>query len=232
MRRRILVFLALFSFLWISIPRPVSAQDNTPIPETSTPAPDETGLPVIVTPAAVGLSFPENGAALSGVVEIKGTAAFAWDLSFSYADDPSGTWFILAQSMEPVSDGILATWDTTSISDGLYVLRLNVSAADGLQDFKINARVSNYPALETPTPALTLTTTSIPVSTQAVLTEATVTTTYTPGPSPTIPPPLPPNPASLDPREITVNFGKGVLGVTVLFVASGLLLFLGRKLHP
>jgi hypothetical protein len=223
MHRRILVFLVFFSFLWISIPQSVSAQDITPTHEVSTP--------VAVTPAAGGFSSPENGATLSGAVEIRGTAASAWDLSFSYTDDPSGTWFTLAQSTEPVSDGILGSWDTTSITDGSYILRLDVSAADGLQDFRINVRVRNYSVVETPTAAPTLTIAPVPVSTQVVLTETTVTTTYTPGPSPTIPPPLPPNPATLDPRDITVNFGKGVFGVVALFLVAGLLLFLGRKLH-
>jgi hypothetical protein len=220
----------------MAIPRPVSAQDITPTPDGSTPA-AATELPVAITPAAGGISSPENDATLSGAVEIKGTALSGWNLSFSYADNSSGTWFTLAQSPDPFSDAILATWDTTTISDGAYVLWLHVSAADGVQDFKINVRVRNYSQLETPTSVATptLPPTSTPISTLASGADATFTATVivtdTPVSSPTISAPLPPNPATLDPRDIAVTFGKGVLGVVILFVTSGLLLFLGRKLH-
>lgn len=235
MHRKILILFVTFSLLWISIPRPVSAQDLTPTPDGSTPA-VATELPVAATPATGGFSSPEDGAILSGAIEIKGTALFGWNLSFSYADDSSGTWFTLAQSPDPVSDAILATWDTTTISDGAYILRLHVSAADGVQDFKINVRVRNYSQLETPTlaatPTLSPTSTlisALPTEGKATFTAAAA--TYTPIPSPTISPPLPLNPAILAPRDVAVTFGKGVLGVVILFITSGMLLFLGRKLH-
>lgn len=231
MRLRSIVFLTFLSFLWILIPRAVSAQEITPTPEEFTPA-AATELPVAVTPATGGFSSPVDGATLSGLVEIKGTALSSWDLSFSYSDDSSGTWFALAQSADPISDGIFATWDTTGITDGMYILRLHVSAADGPQDFKINVRVQNYSQAESPTPLVTATIVSSPAPTLvSAAVEASATPSYTPAPSPTAPAPLPPNPATLDSRDIAVTFGKGVLGIALVFISAGLLLFLGRKLH-
>ena len=238
--RRCLPFLTiLFAFLllWMFIPQPVSAQEVTSTPEPLTPAPAWTELPGTVPPASGGISSPGKGAVLSGVVEIRGTALSAWDLSFSYTDDSTGTWFPLAQSADPVSAGTLATWDTTTISDGFYVLRLHVSAADAMQDFKVNVRVGNYSSAETATSTPTVTpastSTAVPVftSTSTSLAEATIQATLTPVLSPTMSAPLPPNPATLNPQDVAVNFGKGALGVAALFVFFGLLLSLGRKLR-
>jgi hypothetical protein len=226
-----LVFLLLFAVLWMSVPQVVFAQENTPTPESPTSALAGTELPVAVTPAAGGIFSPGNGADLSGVVEIRGTTLSAWDLSFSYLDDPTGTWFSLAQSGDPVSDGTLATWDTTAITDGFYVLRLHISSADALQDFKLNVRVRNYSPIETATPVLTSTAAPVFTSAPTSVAKATSTSTFTPAPSPTMPGPLPPNPATLNPQEIAVNFGEGVLAVTALFAFFGLLLTISRKIR-
>ena len=223
-----LVLLLAFFTLWMSIPQPASAQDAIATPEPTITASVGTELPSLVTPASVGISAPGNGANLSGVVVVSGTTLSAWDLSFSYADDPTGTWFPLAQSSDPVSAGTLTSWDTTTITDGFYVLRLHVSAVDGSQYFKVNVRVRNYSPVETAT--LTLTPTAAPTFT-LVPVIATATATFTPAPTPTIPAPLPPNPATLSTQEIVVNFGKGAFGVIALFAFFGVLLSLSRKLR-
>lgn len=232
----LLVPLLTLSILWMSIPQGVSAQEVTSTPELLTPAPAGTELSGTVTPAAVGISSPLDGAVLSGVVDLRGTTFSAWDLSFSYQDDPTGAWFPLAQSSDPVSEGSLATWDTTAITDGFYVLRLRVSAADGSQVFKINVRVLNYSPVETATPTLTATLTVTPTSNPIISPagsgmEATIAATLTPAVSPTMSGPLPPNPAMLSPQAIAVNFGKGVLAVIALFVFFGLLLSISRKVR-
>lgn len=221
-------FLLLYFSLWMSIPQTVSAQESTVTPEPPTPAPAETGLPVTAIPASVGLFAPENGAILSGVVEISGAALSAWDLSFSYADDSTGTWFTLAQSGEPVPAGTLANWDTTTLTDGFYVLRLHVVSSDAAQDFKVNVRIQNDAPIETaiPSPTLTvtptLTTTALSPDPGAM--DVTATVTLTPAPSPTLSGPLPPNPATLHPQEILIQLGKGALAVLVVFALGGLFL--------
>jgi hypothetical protein len=226
--------LVLLSFLaWMFLPRPVSAQELTPTPGALTPAPGGTGLPVTGVPAAGGFGSPENGASLSGAVDVIATAQAAWKLDFSYADDPTGAWFPLAESANPVANEVLTTWDTTALTDGLYLLRLRVSAADGMQAFKLTVRVRNYSPPETATPTLTLTATQTLTptltSTPTPLPEATATATFTPVPSPTLPAPLPPNPAMLNPKEILSYLGQGVLAVFVVFGVAGLAWSLRRK---
>jgi hypothetical protein len=230
-RSTFLAFLFALCCLWMFIPQPVSAQQATATLEPPTPA--GTSLSVIATPASVGVFAPENGAILSGVVEISGAVLSAWSLSFSYADDPTSTWFSLAQSGEPVSAGILATWDTTTLTDGFYVLRLHVSSADAAQDFKVNVCIQNDAPIETATPSPTLTVT--PTLTPAVLStapnasDATLTVALTPSPSPTLSGPLPPNPATLNQQDILMQLGKGALAVAVFFAFGGLVLKVRRR---
>ncbi len=210
--------LLVLTLLWVPVPRPVSAQEVTPAP-----APGDL--------AAGGISSPGNDESLSGIVIISGTAPSAWDLSFSFAENPVDAWFPIAQSTEPVFAGALASWDTTTITDGFYVLRLRLSGTEAAQDFKINLRVRNYSPAETATPGPTLTV--LPTSTSLPNPEIVVaaTATFTPAPSPTMPGPLSPNPAVLKPEAIALNFGKGAFGVAVVFVFFGLLFSLSRKLR-
>lgn len=225
MRMRFLA-LALFC-VGLSWPRLVAAQEVTATPEPATPAPGSTSLPGTGLPAAGSLSFPENGADLSGTVNLTGTTLAAWRLDFSYADDPTGAWFPLAEATEPVSGGLLATWDTTALTDGFYSLRLRVLMADGHQDTLVKLRIRNYSSFETVTPTVTLTPTETATATPAP--PATITVTPTPPPSPTPRGPLPPNPASLAPGEILLQLGKGSLAVLVVFAVAGLAWALRRK---
>jgi hypothetical protein len=223
--RKSLLLLALL-VLWINLPQPASAQETSPTPGTPAPAETEGGLPAEVTPLPPGISDPLPNAILGGVASISGSAPSAWDLSFAYSDDTTGTWFPIASSPDPLSGGAFADWDTTDITDGFYILRLRVFSADAIQEFTVNIRVRNYTPLDTPTPSATFTLTSTPPATP--LPTFTPTVTFTPALSPT---PLPPNPATLNPNEIALNFGKGALGVTAVFAFFGLLLMVSRKLR-
>ena len=101
---------------------------------------------------------PRPGDVLQGVVKIAGSddvpGFVSTEVSFSYADDPTGTWFLIAASVQPVTNDSLATWDTTVITDGDYVLRLRVYLTDGNSRETIlsGLRVRNYTPVETPTP--------------------------------------------------------------------------------
>jgi len=228
MFRRLLPFI--FLLLWMFLPQLVSAQEATPTPGELTPASDGTNLPVTGTPAGLAFLSPENGASLSGSVEITANVLSAWALDFSYAADQTGAWFPLAQSIDPASTGtLLTTWDTTALTDGFYVLRLRIFAVDGgvADQVRVNVRIRNYSMLETSTPTqiLTPTLTSTPMP-QA---QATVTSTFTPAPSPTLRGPLQPNPAELSPQEIFLYLGKGSLAVVVVFGFSGLIWALRRR---
>jgi hypothetical protein len=173
------------------------------------------GDPVIVV--------PRPGDVLQGVVTIIGTTdvtGFVSDeVSFTYADDPTGTWFLIAMNSQPVFNDTLATWDTTVITDGDYVLRLRVYLTDGSSREALvsGLRVRNYTPVETPTP--------IPPAQEATHLP-TVTPTTTPFPTPTI---LPRNPATLAPTDVSASLLYGGLVAILTFVIIGFYFWLRRK---
>ena len=217
--------------LWVCVPKPVSAQDATATPAAGTFTETVIVSSASITPLVDGIFLPAEGAVLSGVVNVSGTALSAWDLAFSYQNNPTGTWFVLFQSSGQVSDGVLVTWDTSAVTDGNYVLRLRVHTESGSQDFLVNVFVNNSSPTDVVTP--------VPLTTDAA--ESTQVLIITPLPSsepeisptpfisPTSPPPLPPNPAVLDPGNIFIYLGKGVLAVVVIFGLSGFIMSLRRK---
>ncbi len=81
------------------------------------------------------IDSPASGETVSGVVEIRGTAAepgmMRFRFEFGYDPDPTGTWFLVFEGTEPVRNGLLGTWDTSTISEGNYALRLTAYFADG-----------------------------------------------------------------------------------------------------
>lgn len=224
MPKRLLALLLLF--LWMPWPQPGAAQQVSPTPQALTLTPGEAQPVTDLTPAPPGLSAPPAESTLSGIVTISGSAPAAWELAFAYQNDPTGTWFPLAASSDPLTGDILPAWDTTAITDGFYILRLRILAADSAQDYLVNIRIRNYSATETPTPAATSTITPTPSLTP--LPTVTPTASYTPALPPT---PLPANPAVLQTSEIAIHFGKGALVVSSVFAFFGLLLALSKKLR-
>ena len=82
------------------------------------------------------ITSPAPGSAVQGIVTIRGSANHpsfvAFDLAFSYADDPTQTWFLLGPTVEsPVQDDALGLWDTSRVSPGSYILRLRVFLSTG-----------------------------------------------------------------------------------------------------
>jgi hypothetical protein len=87
-------------------------------------------------PGYAEITVPEPGSSVQGIVTVHGSAnhpSFAsYDLTFSYAEDATGTWFATGPSVtSPVVDGALGLWDTSQISPGRYVLRLRVLLSTG-----------------------------------------------------------------------------------------------------
>jgi hypothetical protein len=121
--------------------------------------------------AAPSIVNPAEGQALQGVVQIIGSTNvdgfLSAELAFAYADDVTGTWFLIASPAAPVTSGLLAEWDTSSITDAAYVLRLRVFRQDGssLETRVTGLRVRNYLPVETPTP--TLAPTALPTASPA-----------------------------------------------------------------
>ncbi|MBI4671209.1 MAG: hypothetical protein HY741_06020 [Chloroflexi bacterium] len=87
------------------------------------------------TPPNPSISAPLSGAAVSGTVEIEGTAAGP-DFGFykvEYKAPGSTTWvWVDGETHDtPVTDDVLATWDVTKLPAGVYALRVLAADAGG-----------------------------------------------------------------------------------------------------
>jgi hypothetical protein len=201
---------ALLLLLFVFTSRPVNAQEGTQV--------------IISTPA--------EGQIVQGVTTIAGTVSAlgfsSYELAFSYADDPTQTWFVFANSSEPVYEGQLGVWDTTSLTDGDYFLRLQAFMLDGtIQEMTVpGLRVRNYTAVPTST--------FTPTATAIVQFAAPTARMVAPEPAtaiPSLPTPtfLPPNPASFRAASILGALGRGAVLALLLFAGFGLLLRLRRE---
>jgi len=130
-----------------------------------------------------GITQPTSGESISGVVEVHGTAVhpnyLRYELAFLQQDVPGAEWIVFAEGSEPVSDGVLAIWDTTVgrtagapvFPDGRYQLRLRVVKTDFNYDeyFVTDLVIQNDGPTPTPTPdetAVALTATAAAIPTQ------------------------------------------------------------------
>ncbi|RME87283.1 MAG: hypothetical protein D6770_09730 [Anaerolineae bacterium] len=179
------------------------------------------------TAGGIAIVAPSEGEVIFGAVPIIGTTDvegfLSMEIAFAFADDPA-TWFVIWSSDQPVRDGPLTTWDTTTLTDGRYTLRLRVFLEDGstLETFVKDLRVQNTTPTETPTP------TDTPPPTATVPLPSTpqpATLTPTPYPTPT---PLPLNPATLTPDDFLLGLERGVLITLLSFLVIGLILRLRR----
>lgn len=87
-------------------------------------------------PGYAEITQPVPGSVLEGIVTLRGSANHpsftSYDLAFTYANDTTGTWFIIGSpATTPVVDGPLGLWDTSTVSPGIYVLRLRVYLSTG-----------------------------------------------------------------------------------------------------
>ena len=154
-----------------------------------------------------GITTPQSGDAISGVVVVEGTAVhpdyLRFELSFMYLDAPNPEWIVFAEGSEPVINGTLAIWDTevgrnvnaAIFPDGRYQLRLRVVKTDYNYDefFLTEIVIANDGPTPTPTldpTAVSLTATAIsilpaPASDESGFQQATPLPSLTPFPSPT-----------------------------------------------
>lgn len=161
---------------------------------------------------------------LRGVVQIQGTAdapGFASaDLAFAYQSDETNTWFPIAEIDQPVSNGGLGPWDTSTISDGDYLLRLRVNSLAGTQlEAKVKVQVRNYTSPVLTAPSATPTEPPPVDVPTAMLVVASATP---PAIAPAAPTPLPVNPAAISENAVYAGFARGALLVTALVLMAGI----------
>ena len=186
----------------------------------------------------IRITVPASGETLRGLVNVMGTSAadgFASsELSFAYASDivPEGgsasTWFLIYQTDSPVTDGLLAAWDTSLVTDGEYHLRLRVALQDGsiLESLVTGLRIRNQLPTETPAPTFT------PPGLEPIPVSSPLPPTSMPAPTSTrlpTPTPLPPNPASLTDSQIYAFLLRAILATFLAFIIIAIILRLRRS---
>lgn len=121
-----------------SIPTPTSTpkipQALTPTPSPPTPTPTTTPAPLPECPnPRARLTYPTVNAVLNGVVQILGSAEIEnFDYyKLEFRSQEALEWAFLRRAEEPVADGILGVWDTSSLPTGTYWLRLVVIDVSG-----------------------------------------------------------------------------------------------------
>lgn len=195
-------------FLFLFVLFLVAAQESPPVAIIS-PAPDE---------------ILRGQVTITGKVDVPSFVSV--QLDFSYASNPTNTWFTIQTFSQPVADSTLATWDTTSITDGDYVLRLRVNFEDStFQEVTVPIKIGND-VLPTPTfePTSTLEPETVLIPTPFLL-AASPTPTDVPRSTPTA---LPSNPASLGQNQIYASLGRGALVILGLFALAGLIIRVRR----
>lgn len=172
------------------------------------------------------VTAPEPGAVLRGRITIRANLLdgnwLRYELEFAYQEDPTQTWFPIAQSEQPPATDLLAVWDTTVITDGTYRLRLRVLLKDGrvLEQVIEQLRVRNYTPIETSTPEAFF---DSPTPTPPLPLQ-----TPTPAPTPT---PLPPNPLTLTPNTLLRTLARGGLAALGILALLGLLAGIRSRAH-
>ena len=86
----------------------------------------------LATPPNPTLTFPLSGMSVVGKVDVQGTAAGSdfsyYKVEYKMPGSTQWVWVDGQKHTTPVTDGTLATWDTTGLPNGVYALR--VLAAD------------------------------------------------------------------------------------------------------
>lgn len=186
--------------------------------------------------SGVEITAPSPGTPMQGTVTIEGSTIIegfiSWEITFGYASDSTGTWFLIAEGDEQIARGELTQWDTTTITDGNYNLRLTVYLQGGRREhFVVNhLRVRNYSPIETITPTPTLTSTPYTETPRPSLTP-TSTTQPSETPIPNTPTPLPTNPATITQSNISNSLIRGAAGALAAFVLIGLYLSIKKMLE-
>jgi len=125
-------------------PTPTATPDLSLTPTVEVPA---SPTPETAASIRAAILIPEEGATVSGPVEIQGVAEGAGFITYLVefapgAEPAPGDWQPVAvPSLQAVSGGLLARWDTTGLPPGVYTLRLRVfdaTASFVLDDVRVN----------------------------------------------------------------------------------------------
>lgn len=166
------------------------------------------------------IDSPHPGDVLQGVINVQGSTDVtdfqSADVAFSYEGDQSETWYLIQQSLDKVNQGVLASWDTTTIADGTYRLRIVVNQLNNhsVEMVVPNLRVRNYTPVETNTPELAKEdgvqqTLVLPTATRSIRPTSTD---------------LPVNPAQVTSVRFSFSLVQGIVYSGILFALLGIYL--------
>lgn len=117
---------------------PISSPPAT-VPRTSIPptTPSASSLPVGCVPGRRSIDSPTTGQILErGIFQVKGSANSEpfqrYKLELAPGANPNESkFFVLAEVQVPVTNGVLAEWNSATMPPGAYTLRLTVVKPDG-----------------------------------------------------------------------------------------------------
>jgi hypothetical protein len=171
------------------------------------------------------ISYPTDGATVSGAVEVRGVATHPnidfYQVRYAPGAGPTAdtqwTDFAIVEGQQ-VENDVLGTWDTTQLPDGQYTLALAVwgvnDANNPYTDFVLNLTVNNTNPPATPTPVQTPTEMPPPVTPTLGPTPTAVAVeqppTPTPRPTPTSQPSAEGTPTASpgDGLDVALNVGQ------------------------
>lgn len=124
---------------------------NTPLPGTAAaPDPASQSAPSGMSgcnPEQIMLTAPEPGSVVTGTIELTGTANIPNFGFYKYEISAMGTnvWATVSAGDQPVTNGKLGDWDTTTLANGDYFLQLVLidNAGKTLEPCVIAVRVEN-----------------------------------------------------------------------------------------
>lgn len=175
----------------------------------------------LIGPAAAqaqnGITSPQAGDTLAGIVMIEGTATDPSFLRYELALNRGGDWIVFAGGGREVQQGTLAVWDTTVgypgapvFPDGVYELRLRVVRQDYNYDeyFVRNLILANSQATPTATATAPAEVTSPPPTLAPPVDEAPGEPLTSPTPLPSLTPFASPTPPPTLAGEAGAGFGQ------------------------
>lgn len=163
------------------------------------------------------VDVPYQGDTVRGVVGIAGSTDIEGFMSSEvfFGFSPEGEWFSIGLQKEPVSNQVIANWDTTVITDGIYRIKVVVNRSDGTQVETIvnNIRVSNYTSSQTEADNMQNgSNTSVPDYFVGSIATATA---------------FPPNPVAVSKADLITSIRGGIFWVVGIFLATGI--YLGMR---
>jgi len=188
----------------------------------------------------VRITSPQMNAEVRGKVLINGRASLPqfdyYKVEFGIGPNPTDWALIGDIHKNPVTDGLLATWDTTLLPDGTYSLRIRVVRPDGNYEEHFVPQIKIVNAVPTATVTATASPTFLPptIPMGATYTPAVTRPTAAlaqPTPTPTL---ARPTRAAMSPLGDIEDYrnalclGAGAMGV--IFILVGLILAIRRVL--